>query len=69
MILYSIVIALFWFKREPRITIASTGYTGTMKISVYVKYPVVVLGHNIWTAWALIIWEVTMAKGNYYRTN
>jgi len=28
-----------------------------------------VLGRNNWGAWPLIIWEATMAKQNYYRTN
>jgi len=27
------------------------------------------LGKNIWGAWPLIIWEATMAKQNYCRTN
>jgi len=32
--------------------------------------PVAVLGKNIGRGgWPLIIWEATMAKQNYYRTN
>ena len=34
------------------------------------QYPTVaVIEKNIWGAWALIIWEATTAKRNYYRTS